>query len=279
MSRTTARVPGWQLDPQDPRAPSDEVWAELTDEQRALVVAALPCSISRLDPVFDLQPPEGDEHDDAGHGARDALRRWYGKLGRRAYVGTDLAVYYPGARMIAPDLIVVLDVEPAKRSSWIVQAEGKGLDLALEAHAIGSWRKDFVENVERYAALGIPEYFAFDMNKGVLLGWQLDRETKRYQRITPGPDGLRSTVLGLDLCVEGKRVRFSHAGARIPEVDELLGRLESAMSDTLARVTALEGELEAERAAREAERAAREEAERRIAALEAEIAKRSEGRK
>jgi hypothetical protein len=81
-------------------------------------------------------------------------------------------------------------------------------------------------------------------------------------------------VLGLELFVEGDRVRFFHAGARIPELDELVGRLESAMGDTLGRLGALERELEETRTAREAERTAREAAEQRIAALERELAER-----
>jgi hypothetical protein len=44
MSDAPPRIPGWQLDLADPRAPSREVWAALSAEQRAAVVDALPAS-------------------------------------------------------------------------------------------------------------------------------------------------------------------------------------------------------------------------------------------
>jgi hypothetical protein len=268
-----ASVPGWTLDPLDPRAPSDEVWDALTPEQRAIVVEALPSELEPgVAPTLGLSPPEGDFHDDAVDGPRRALRRWFGKLGHRAYVGSDLAVYYPGAKIIAPDLFVVLDVDPHRRRRWVVREEGKGVDLALEVHDAGSRRTDFVENVSRFAALGIREYFAFDLNTRALIGYRLDEAKRAYERIAGGAEGLRSQVLGLDLEVDGDRVRFSQAGARIPELDELIGRLEGAMTDTLDRIASLEGALATERAARETERegyeAERAALERRIAELE-----------
>lgn len=45
----------------------------------------------------------------------------------------------------------------------VVADEGKGLDWVLEVVCHGDRRKDLVENVKRYAALGIPEYFIYDV--------------------------------------------------------------------------------------------------------------------
>lgn len=137
----------------------------------------------------------------------------------------------------------------------------------LEVHVAGDWRKDFIANVERYAALGIPEYFAFNLRSGVLVGHRLAPGATKYTPLAPGPGGLASEVLGLELLAEGARVRFFHAGARIPELDELVERLESAMGEALGRLGALEREIEEERAAREA-------AERRVAELERALAER-----
>src|SRR5262245_36984624 len=49
---------------------------------------------------------------------------------------------------------------PLRRASlaWVVAEEGKGLDFVLEVLHKGDRNKDLVENVERYAQLGIPEY-------------------------------------------------------------------------------------------------------------------------
>ncbi|MBI2390268.1 MAG: Uma2 family endonuclease [Deltaproteobacteria bacterium] len=284
MSNARPSTPGWQLDPADPRAPSREVWAALSPEARAAVVDALP---SELDPGLGVAPPEGDEHFEASVRPLGALRRWFDKLGRRVYVGTNLPVFYPAERVFAPDLIAVVDVEPGPRRRWVVESEGKGLDLALEVHVSGEWRKDFVDNVERYALLGIREYFAFNVTSGVLVGYRLEEASQRYAPLAAGPDGLRSEVLGLDLLAVGGRIRFFHAGARVPELDELIERLESAMTEVLARVRELEARLEEEqaakeqeraakeqeRAAKEQERAAREAAEAEVLRLRAELAK------
>jgi predicted Fe-S protein YdhL (DUF1289 family) len=42
----------WVLDPDDPRAPSVEVWASMTPAERAEVLAALPGKSSNLDPAL-----------------------------------------------------------------------------------------------------------------------------------------------------------------------------------------------------------------------------------
>jgi hypothetical protein len=275
MSTPSSVPPRWVVDPRDPRAPPREVWNALDEKERAAIVAALPA-----DPELEVAAPEGDDHYDATDGPRKALRRFFGKSGRRAYVGTNMSVYYPNERWFAPDVFVVLDVDDRRRSTWVVSDEGKGLDFALEVHVAGDWRKDFVGNVERYARLGIREYFAFNVRTGVLVGYRLPREGAAYEPLVPGAAGFSSEVLDLELFVEGDRVRFFHAGARLPELDELVSRLESAMGETLGRLGALERELEEERAAleeeraaREQERAAREAAERRVAELERELAK------
>ena len=269
MSTPSTPPHRWVVDPSDPRAPTREIWESLTPAERAAVVASLPS-----DPGWEVAPPEGDDHYEAADGPRKALRRFFGKSGRRAYVGTNLSVYYPNERVFAPDLFVVLDVEPHRRAKWVVGDEGKGLDFVLEIHVAGDWRKDFVTNVERYARLGIPEYFAFNLRTGVLTGHRLSPGATRYAPIAPDASGFVSEVLGLELFVQGDRVRFFHSGAQLPELEELVGRLESAMGETMGRLGALEQELEQERAAREQERAAREQAELRVAELERLLAER-----
>src|SRR4029453_18068084 len=92
--------------------------------------------------------------------ARSTLSRWYRKHGRRVYVSGNLPVYYPNERMFSPDVIAVTEVEPHERPSWIVSNEGgRGLDFAMEIVVSGRRRKDLKDNVERYARLGISEYF------------------------------------------------------------------------------------------------------------------------
>ena len=80
------------------------------------------------------------------------------------------------------------------------------------------------------------------------------------------PQGGRwpSRVLGLDLALEGRRVRFFHGSAALPEASELIQRLEGMMDGLTS------GKETAERAREESERA-REEAEQRAERLAAKL--------
>ncbi len=85
---------------------------------------------------------------------------------------------------------------------------------------------------------------------------------------------LRCESLGLDLALEGDRIRFSLGNAILLEMPEVLARLQRTADEVTARA-----EHEAQRAEREAQRA-EDEARRadelaaRVAALEEELAKR-----
>ena len=230
----------WQIDPLDPRAPSLAVWETLTPDQRAELCAALPSEFPRA------LPPEGDRHRLPKTRALEALDEFFRRIGRRVYLSSELPIYYPDERLFAPDVIAVLDVEPHERDRWVVAQEGKGLDLALEVTLGGNAKKDLEENVERYARLGIPEYFVLDARSLRLIGHRL--ENGRYRPIVPQRGRWTSQVLGLDLSLEGGRVRFYHGSAPLLEAAELIGKLETMMDDVVRR------KEEAERGKEEAER-------------------------
>ncbi len=264
--------PSWFPDPEDPRAPSQEVWDGLTEQERELVVASLPA-----DMPFELHPPEGDEHRKPKERARDALDEFFRRIGRRVYVSSELVTYYPGEARFCPDILAVVDVEPHDRQSWIVSREGKGLDLVIEVHVGGDAKKDLETNVARYARLGIPEYFVLDRPRARVLGFRL-RAGAAYERIVPQEGRLRSEVLSLDLTVERGLLRFYHGTAPLLFMDELVGRLNGMVAELVdARDAALRrAEEEARRAEEEAHRA--EEAARRadqqthrVQALESDV--------
>ncbi len=237
-----------------PRAPTQEEWERLSAGERAEVVAALPGEVTDAE----MSPPEGDRHFHAKVRALDALRGHYARLRRPVYIAAELPVYYPGARRFAPDLLVVFDVPDHERSKWVVSAEGKGLDVVLEVHVGGDRKKDAELNVSRYASLGIPEYFIFDGGRQELLGYRLpDDGGRSYVRIVPQRGRLSSRQLGLELHVEGGRLRFFHGNGLVLESTELIERLEQLLDESTRRA-----EEEAQR---------REEAERRVAELVAEI--------
>lgn len=239
----------WVIDPDDPRAPPQEIWDQMTPEERQRVVDSLP---SELEPS-EACPPEGDFHFNAKVAVRDTLGGYFQRIGRRVYIASELPVYYPDEGMFAPDLMAVLDVELKERPNWTVSVEGKGLDLALEILWSGNSKKDLEDNVTRYASLGITEYFVFDRKRLRLRGYRLNPGGRRYQPLMPQEGRLTSSVLGLELGIEGERLRFYHGLAPLPETSELLARLGTMVSALETRKD------EAERRAEEAERRAEDE--------------------
>ena len=241
----------YEVDPEDPRAPSQAVWETLTEEERAAVVADLPSEFE----ATEASPPEGDQHGDEVARAKETLRRVFRSRqgrGRGAYVGSDLPVYYPGEAMFAPDILVVLDVTPGPRERWAVQAEGKGLDLVLEVVWSGSRRKDLQTNVARYARLGIREYFVFDQAKLRLQGYRRSGPGGGYASLLPRQGTLASEVLGLTLGLEGERLRFYHPdGSLVADAEELQARMQATVDAAL--LSAEEKDREAAAQAREAE--------------------------
>ncbi len=266
------------VDPDDPRAPPEHVWARMSPEERRRVVESLPSEFELSEAA---PPPEGESHLEAKLRAREALKSYFARSGKRIYVGCELPVYYPGQAMFAPDILAVVDTPLHKRDSWIVTAEGRGLDLVLEVIWSGRRRKDLEKNVERYASLGIPEYFVFDRKRMRLSGYRLPDTAKKpaaYQPILAQSGRYASRVLGLDLFLEHDRLRFYDSTAALPDAEELVARLEGMMDSVEARVHAAEerAEEEARRAEEEARRAddearARKEAERLLAEALAEI--------
>jgi Uma2 family endonuclease len=251
------------------------VWLRLNEEERARVIAELPSEF----PVSEASPPEGDAHLDAFSGAREALRRWFTGRGRSIYIAGNLPIYYPGERMFSPDLIAVDGAEQRARDSWIVDAEGgKGLDVAIEIVVRGERKKDLERNVERYASLGIPEYYLFDRRRMTLAAWELEGE--RYRRRLPQNGRYASAILGLELWIDGERLRFSVGDALVPYADELIERVTRLSAEAQDRVERLESELaeeqrlrEEEQRLREEEQRLREEEQERRESAEAEVAK------
>lgn len=224
----------------------------MSEDERRAVVEALPAYI----PWEELRPPEGDLHMEAKTDALGTLRTFFASTGRRVYVSSELGVYYPDEPRFAPDLLAVCDVEPHRREKWVVSAENKGLDFVVEVHVKGSSKKDLEKNVERYARLGIPEYFIYDRRRQQLRGFRLPSpDARRYQAIEPVAGKLPARTLGLDLVLEGGRLRFYVGNACLLDASELVERLGKLVAEIESNADARIREIE-ERAAAEAERAA-----------------------
>jgi len=243
----------YAFDPADPRAPALDQWERMAPDERARVVAMLPEEVP-----LELLPNEGDPHRNAKRGALEALGGFFRRTGRKIYRSSELAVFYPAEPRFAPDLLAVTDVEPHERTRWVVADEGKGLDFVLEVHAAGDRRKDEKTNVERYARLGIQEYFFFDRTGLRLVGYRLpagagDASARVYQRLVPQAGRYASGVLGLDLALDGTRLRFFSGNAPLEDADEMVARLGSMLDEVIAGQEDLAGKLaEAERQLAEA---------------------------
>jgi hypothetical protein len=186
----------------------------------------------------------------------------------------------------------VLDVDPRPRTRWAVSAEGKGLDLVIEVHYAGDTAKDYELNVERYARLGITEYFIFDRQKLGLRGYRLPQPEdaarsgrgRVYRPILPQQGRYTSEVLGLDLMIESDKLRFLLGMAEIPEAEELVVKLGAMLDQVLInrqdaeeRVKAEAARAETEAARADAEAARAEALQQKLAEAEALIAKLQRG--
>ncbi|MDC0681262.1 hypothetical protein [Sorangium atrum] len=135
----------------------------------------------------------------------------------------------------------------------------KPVDPAAVQYA-GNWRKDFVDNVVRYATLGIREYFIYDIPRGHLKGHRLPlMGERRYESIPSRAGRYRSEVLDLDLAVEAGRLRFYADTAELVTASELVGKLEGM-------IEAAEARIEQEQARAEQEQARAEQAVGRLSA-------------
>ncbi len=264
--------------PRYPRAPTQAAWLAMTEAERRAVADALPAYMTEAECL----PGEGDPHFDAKAEGRETLRGFFGRTGVSMYIGSELTVYYPDEERFSPDLLAVRDVPTGPRQKWVVSAEGKGLDWVLEVVVAGDRWKDLQRNVVRYARLGIAEYFVFDRARKAVMGWRLhDTSIGIYTPIAPHAGQHYSEVLGLFLTVQGNRLRFLCGNAELLTPAEEMERLEDRANDlAMLREDALRQRLpprlsDARRrlSGHATRRRAPPEAEARVQALEAELAR------
>ena len=212
-----------------PVGPSLERWREMSSDERARFIDSVNDALSQ--PA--LAMTEGRPHRLAKSRTLDVLGLHFGAIGRTIYLADELAVIYPGEPGFSPDILAVLDVpqiENDERMAWVVADEGKGIDLAIEVLHAGDRKKDLVDNVERYARLGIPEYFVYDRARQQIVGYRLG-ERARYERIVPQGGRVRSAVLALDLAIQGGSLRFFHGTAELFGTSDLVLRLSGMVED------------------------------------------------
>ena len=257
-------------------APTLPLIAPTLDEWRAMTAAERERLLIQINDV--LSDPreamsEGRPHKKAKTRALDLLDRHFAAMGRVIYLAEEMAVLYPGEEVFTPDVLAVLDVpqpEDDERLAWVVADEGKGLDLVLEVLHHGDRKKDLVDNVERYATLGIPEYFVYDRARQQIHGYRLSGPgSRRYQRIVPQAGRFPSVVLGLDLAIVGGTLRFFLGESELGGTPGLVSRLQSMVDEV--SVKAEQSAAQAEQTAAQAEQAVAQ-AEQALAVARAGIA-------
>ena len=215
-----------------PMVPSVEAWRTMTPAERMRFQVEVNAAITEAAHLMS----EGQSHKRAKSRTMDALGLHFKTIGRAIYLAEELTVLYPGERPFAPDILAVLDVEPSndddERLSWVVADEGKGIDLVIEVLHRGRRDKDLINNVERYARLGITEYFVYDRARQRVHGFRLVTPTAaRYQPIVPQVGHYRSGILGLDLAVIGNNLRFLAGEATLPLSVDLISRLQDMVTN------------------------------------------------
>ena len=203
--------------------------------------------------------------------AIDALRAYF--QGRDdVYVAGDLFLYYEEGNpraVLAPDVFVVLGAPNHLRASYMLWREPKVPDFVLEITSQSTRTQDQGTKRERYATLGVQEYFQYDPTRDYLepplQGLRLVGNTYQPIPATTSLEGtlvLRSDVLGLELRLEEGTLRLC---------DPTTGqRLLSYQEAEQARQEAEQTRREAEQARQAAEARARA-AETRVAELEARL--------
>lgn len=145
---------------------------------------------------------------------RHALKRYF-QGQEDVYVGADLFLYYEEGNpraVICPDAFVARGVRlRGLRRVYKLWEEGAAPCAVFEVTSQETRREDLGSKKDRYARLGVEEYFLHDplgeYLKPQLQGFRL--RDGRYQPIALAPDGtLESLSLGLRLRAEGVWLRL-----------------------------------------------------------------------
>ncbi|MDE0118149.1 MAG: Uma2 family endonuclease [bacterium] len=234
--------------------------------------------------------PEGDMQTRRRMELVVALRGWLGEHRPDAWVCCDINIYYREGDprvVVAPDVAVAFGVDAAtqeNKGTYKVWEAGAPPSFALEIASPNTFRTDLYEKPDRFADLGVEEYWRLDPTGGELYGTPLAAEHRRNGRwesipITsqhPDAHGVQlrghSTALGLDLCWAPPKLRLYYPPTRtwLPDHDDLAARVQAEAAARQAAEDRVQAEAAARQAAEDrvqAEAAARQAAEAELEAL------------
>ncbi len=124
------------------------------------------------------------------------------------YVSGDILMYYVEGdphQVISPDVLVSFGLEKKERLTYLVWVEGKLPDFVMEFSSKTTYDTDLGPKKDRYASLGIQDYFLYDALDlylpSPLMGFTLVGGV--YVPISKDEDGcLHSAALSLDFHVD-----------------------------------------------------------------------------
>ena len=184
---------------------------------------------------------------------------------------------------LSPDCIVAIGINPEDveiKNGYLIWEIGKPPDVVIEVASEHTSRADLTSKRDRYASLGIAEYWRLDPSGGDRYGEPIVGEylvDGEYHRIEPhiDEDGIiwaRSEIMGINLRWDGR-----HFATQDPVTGyTMLGLVEAnatARQERAAREVAEAREAQ-ERDARLQERAARQAAEAQVRELRAQLERR-----
>jgi Uma2 family endonuclease len=210
-------------------------------------------------PHSDGEPVESERHDKQRGLLRHCLTEGWSAR-RDFYVAADMALYFSELQskrndFRAPDVFVVLGVEPKERLSWVVwEEEGRTPDVVIEILSDSTADVDRGEKMRIYARiLKVAAYYLYDPFTYELEGYALDCATGDYRRVEPNEHGrLPCAPAGLELGPWKGR----YCGLDIPWLRWF--ETDGVVVPTAAELAAQRGEEEARRAEQEARRAEQE---------------------
>ncbi len=136
-----------------------------------------------------------------------ALERHLQQVGRTGTVRGNCALYYDAANLtayVAPDVLLAYGVAVPSEEGYAPWVYGKVPDLVMEMASPSTHAQDSGLKRERYAAMGIPEYWQHDPHHRYLtedlLGWQLRDGT--YVPIPLQLDRARGALIGWSAVLE-----------------------------------------------------------------------------
>ena len=203
------------------------------------------------------------------------------------YVAGNMLVYYrvnDVSARLAPDVFVVFGVDDHLRRSYFVWREGKAPDFVMEIASDSTVNNDTGEKRNRYAQLGVTEYWRFDPT-GECLTPPLQCDLLADGQYSPvelvhDPDGTirgHSQLLELDIYATPGEMRLrlydpvNESWLRnLPESEAALQAEEAAHTDTRAELLLTRAERDDVRAERDAAQSERDAAQAERDAAQAE---------